>query len=116
MITCTVMPSGALKITAGNETRRYIAERQRAGEGFYSIFAGLFEPYFTNGGYELFDAGQANPFVGLTDAPCIAESLTVNDDGSREIDGRLWYFANYMLRDPLDELKSRGRVTFQSGD
>lgn len=108
----TVLTNGDLKLTADNFTRSEIAEAMRRDRCFWYIMADLFEPYFTNGEYDPFDAGDANPFVGLTSAPCIAESLDYHDDGEKEIVGRFWYFPNYMLENPLETLKNTGRVIF----
>lgn len=115
MVNCRILESGALLVTADNHAREFIAEELRNGRDYWGIWADLFEPYSTNGSYEPFDAGRANPFVGLTSAPCIAESMAVRDDGTREIEGRLWWFPDYCIRDPLDELKARGRTVFASG-
>jgi len=111
-ITATLLASGDLQLTADNETRAWIKEQQAREVDSLSILSAGTDHYWTNGSYEPFDAGQANPFVGLTDAPCIAESMTVHDDGEREVIGCLWYFSAYMLRDPIEELKTRGRVVF----
>ena len=111
-ITAALLPSGDLQLTADNETRAWIKEQQAREVDSLSILSAGTEHYWTNGRYEPFDAGQANPFVGLTDAPCVAECLDVHDDGEREIVGRLWYFPAYMLRDPTEDLKRRGNVIF----
>lgn len=110
-LTVTVLPSGDLQLAAGNRTRSDIKEMQ-AHHDSLSILADLLEPYWTNGSFEPFDSGEANPFVGLTTAPCIAEALDTHDEGQREIVGRFWYFPNYMIRDPMDDLKEHGRVIF----
>lgn len=61
--------------------------------------------------------GDANPAIGLTDAPCIAESMDYLDNGDRVIVGRAWWFADYQIRDPLEELASDGETVFQfAGD
>jgi hypothetical protein len=108
-----ILPSGNLLLTCSNDERAEIAAAQREQRGYWGILADLFEPYFTNGSYEPFDAGDGNPFVGLTSAPCIAESMTTEDDGTRRVDGRLWHYADYMVRDPLDDLKQLGRSEWQ---
>lgn len=72
----------------------------------------IFEPYSCNGSYELFDAGDANPFVGLTDAPCIAESMDYLEDGTKEIIGRFWYYSDYQLSYWFEELIDNGEVIF----
>lgn len=110
-VNCQVLPSGDLLVTADNETRAEIA-RGMNDFGYWGTFADAFEPHSCNGSYTPFDAGDGDPFVGLTSAPCIAETLFYDDDGRRDIDGRLWWFPDYMVRDPLDELKSHGRTVF----
>lgn len=83
MIKCAVLKNGALKVTAGNQTRKLIKELQNQATGrvwnYWEIMQALFEGYACDSSFTHFDAGQANPFVGLTDAPCIAESMLVND-------------------------------------
>ena len=115
MITCTVLPNKDLLVQAPNETRAWLADEFRKALYFnyWEIFASLFEPHLTNGSYEPFDAGEGNPFVGLTSAPCIAENLSIEDDGARTIVGKLWTYDNYMVRDPLIDLRDRGRTVFQ---
>lgn len=107
----TILPNGNLKLSADNETRAYIAAEMRAGHRD-SIIYDLLEYERCNGGYTPFDAGDANPFVGLSSAPCIAEGMTTEDDGQNVIDGRFWAFTDYVIRDELEELRDRGRVTF----
>lgn len=114
MLTVERLENGDLKLTLDAEGREELAEGM-ADKSFnwWSCLYTLFEPYFTNGSYEPFDAGDANPFVGLTSAPCIAEEMTVEDDGNRVIEGDFWYFARYMIDDPLDELRDSGETIFQ---
>jgi len=64
--------------------------------GYWYIMNELFEQYSTNGSFTHFDASEANPFVGLTSAPCIAEAMDVLDDGSQKIEGRFWFFSKYV--------------------
>lgn len=111
----TILPNGNLRLTADNATRAYIADEIRHGRRNHVIFE-LLEHEICNGGFTPFDAGDANPFVGLTSAPCIAESMDVPDDGERVIVGRLWWFPDYMIRDEIEELRDRGRVDFHLAD
>lgn len=106
-----VLPSGALQITATQEGRDWI-EEQQADRDSTSILIDALEPYWTNGSYTPFDAGVANPFVGLTDAPCIAEEMTYDDDGKREVVGKLWWYPEYQVLDPVEELRTKGAVVF----
>jgi hypothetical protein len=106
------LPNGNLKLLATNEARRWIKERQELECDSDTILVEGTEPLWTNGGYEPFFAGDANPFVGLTCAPCIAEAMDHEDDGQRSIVGRFWYFQAYQLRDPMEVLKRTGKVIF----
>lgn len=106
--------NGNLRLTMAEEFRADLAEAIEEGQrGFWGIMAELFEPYFTNGSYEPFDAGDGNPFVGLTSAPCIAECMDVADDGARNIIGDFWYFERYAIADPLEELATEGETIFE---
>lgn len=109
---CTILKNGDLLITASNQERADIAYGLSQERGYWSVMADCFESFSCNGSYTPFNAGDANPFVGLTSAPCIAESMTTEDDGQQRIDGRFWWFPDYAIRDPLDELKNRGRTVF----
>jgi hypothetical protein len=117
MIKCVVLKNGSLKITAGNKTRELIKELQNQATGrvwnYWEIMQALFEGYACNSSFTHFDPSNANPFIGLTSAPCIAESIQYNDDGTDEVIGRLWYFADSTMRDDLEELKNKGFVVYQ---
>lgn len=114
MFSITHMPNGNLKVSAANAARAWIKEEQQLGRTSDDILHGGTEHYWTNGSFEPFDAGQASPFVGLTSAPCIAEHMTVYDEGDREIDGRLWWFVDYAVIDPMEVLKRTGSVEFRA--
>lgn len=70
------------------------------------------ESYWTNGGYRPFSAADANPAVGMTEAPCIAEDIAFHDDGRAEVVGKLWWFPNYAVESFLDTLIASRRVVF----
>jgi len=74
----------------------------------------LLEDYACNGSYTFFNAGDANPFVGLTEAPCIAESMDTDENGTNIIQGDFWYFGDYILECPVETLLNKGEVTFTS--
>jgi hypothetical protein len=112
MFSIEVLPDGNLKVKAGNDARRWIKEEQQDDRSSDSILWDGTERYWTNGSFEPFDAGQANPFVGLTCAPCIAEALHCRDHGDREIVGGFWYFERYQLVDLVEVLKRTGHVIF----
>lgn len=112
-INAKILPNGNLKLTANNATRLHIKEKLQEGrECHHSIMLDLFESYFTNGSFHPFDAGAGNPNVGLTDAPCVAESMNCDDNGQYEIEGRFWYYAEYMLKSELEQLKNKGYVIY----
>ena len=51
----------------------------------------------------------------MTEAPCFAADMTIEDDGNRAFYGKVWKFEEYMLRDYLEELAWRGRTVFTLG-
>lgn len=111
MIKCTILPNGDLLTTADNEARANIAAMLRHSS-YWTIMADLFEAYSCNGSFTLFDAGDGNPFVGLTSAPCIAESMDYMDNGDHKIVGQFWYASDYMLTCNLEALRDRGRYVW----
>lgn len=116
MINCTILDNGNLLLQAGNDARKALCDARDDGfTSYWSTMADAFESYSCNGSYTHFDAGQGNPFVGLTSAPCIAESMSYLDSGDLEIHGRLWYYSEYCLRSDLDELIARGRTEYTFG-
>jgi len=46
----------------------------------------------------------------LTSAPIFSDEKTMNDEGEVTFVGDVWWFPNYMLDDPWEILKNRGRV------
>lgn len=112
-VDCEILESGALRVTLAPEEREELqAQLADSNRGYWGAFADLFESYSCNGSFTPFDAGDGRPFVGLTDSPCIAECMDYADDGTPEIVGRLWWFPDYMIRDPLDQLARHGEATF----
>lgn len=83
-------------------------------DGTDQALAYLLEDEAVNGGYTAFDAGNGTPFVGLTEAPCIAESMDIDDDGEMTIQGEFWFYERYMLECPVQKLIEEGAVTFNS--
>jgi hypothetical protein len=112
MFNVTILPNGDLKLTASNEGRKELAEWFALDRNYWTMMADIFEPYSSNGSYEPFDGGDGNPFVGLTSAPCIAESLDTDDDGNREVIGNFWYYNDYCITDDMEELKNKGYVIY----
>lgn len=113
MFSITKMPSGHLQLAADAAAREFILEQMERGRTSDEILMEGTEHYWTNGSFHPFDAGSANPFVGLTCAPCIAESMDYSDDGSeRKVEGKLWWYPAYEVSDPVQELLKNGQVVF----
>ena len=108
-----ILPSGHLQLDLEEEDRDLLAERLDT-DSEISLLCDLTESYWTNGGFEPFDAAEGNPNVGLTCAPCIAERMIVHEDGRREVDGRLWWFPAYETVAPLQELLKNGTLQFDA--
>ena len=108
-----VMKNGSLKLTANNTGRRWL-KQEKQKRNSEDLLWEILEPCWANGSYAPFNAGDANPFVGLSSAPCIAESMDVADDGTKTINGDYWFFENYMLENFVDTLMCTGRVLFTS--
>lgn len=113
-LTATVTPNGNLKLIANNAARAWLKEQVLAGKSDLDILWDGLEGYWSNSSFEPFDAGDGNPFVGFSDAPCIAESMDMDDDGTKSIYGRFWYHSDYMLISFADQLKNRGFVYFHA--
>lgn len=108
----TILENGNLEISFDESDREGIEEMLSDGHSDLSILLEGTEHYFTNGSYHPFDASHANPFVGLTDATCIAQSLDYDDDGNAIIEGDFWYDAHSAIRNCIEEMLSDGRVIF----
>ena len=107
-----VTTNGSLLLTATEEEQEDIREALQSERLESSILADLLEPYSTNGSYTPFDAGQAMPFVGLTEAPCMAEAMEYAEDGEPRIVGRFWYFAQYCIASDLEQLAEHGATVY----
>ena len=127
----TINPTSALRIALDAEDgwapeRKFallslaenLADRVATDGRDATILRDLFEQHWTNNGFEPFDAGQADPFVGLTEAPCITEhALVQGDDGEHRIQpgDRVWWYPDYGIRSPVDVLLDAGVVEFPLG-
>lgn len=111
-ITVSVIPEGLLMALTEDADREELAA-QLEERGQMQVLADLLEPYCTNGGYQPFDPSHGNPFVGITGAPCIAESMDTDDEGTLEIVGRLWCYPDYMIQCPVEKLIERGAAIWR---
>jgi hypothetical protein len=107
----TILANGDLHLKADSDDREYLRDHPDLAE--IDALRELTERHWTNGEFEPFDAGEGNPFVGLTSAPCISEeALVQHDNGEREILGRVWWFPAYETVSLVDRLRDEGEVTF----
>lgn len=106
----TYRTPGGLKITAGNEARRELAE----ADGYWAR-----ESLVAEWLHEAFEFLRPEEIGALTDAPILGDCDTIERDEMGELTatgGPVWFFADYALLDPWEELKNRGRVTFQESN
>ena len=108
-ITCTILENGNLQLVADDAES---LQSEHEARGFWSAFCDGMESYSCNGYFAPFDAADGNPFVGLTGAPCIAESMTIEDDGTQTIEGRFWYYGDYAITCPIERLIAGESVVF----
>ena len=112
MLTFTVRPNGNLRMSYHQKDRDDILDLVNSHDEITALIEGS-EAYWTNGSFRPFDAGQGNPHVGLTSAPCVAESMQYDDDGQATIEGRCWYFGQYQIESCLERMLDEGFVDFQ---
>lgn len=105
--------NGNLKITLGRgETIERLKEEMEEKTSLDILIEGT-ECFWTNGGYQPFDGGAGNPWVGMTDAPCIAEEMDHCDNGDRTVVGDCWYYPGYMVDDFLEDIIENGFTLFR---
>lgn len=99
----TILPNGNLEIKLEDSDDRDDIEGMRGADWWK-----LFEDKCGNGW------GIVEPeWIGaLTDAPIVTDEYTFTDDEKHEVTGRVWWFPNYMVEDPVETLLERGRVVF----
>lgn len=113
-ITVEIDPNEQLVLIATEEGVQWLKDH-RDDRSDYDILLEILEPCSCNNSFTLFDASDANPNVGLTSAPCIAEAMSFSEDGQRAIEGRFWYFERYQLDSMVDTLINKGRISFNLG-
>lgn len=97
----------SLHITADADTREDL--RDAYERGGYLHAQGDFVEHARADGYEF----VAPEWIGaLTSAPILTDGYTLTDDGEHVVDGKVWWFPDYMVRDELRELIDTGEVTF----
>lgn len=107
-----ILPNGDLKITANNEARRMIADGARSYgyNGAEQVVGELL--------HELYEFVRPEDIGALTDAPilCGSDDCYYADDGEFTLHDAgnvpVYWFPDYCIRDPWEELRSKGYVIF----
>lgn len=107
MIRATRNTADNLVITADNESRHDLAE---------AYFAGGYARAEDYAVHDVCDNSDLmfippNAIGALTEAPIIGEAV-VNDSGEYEVFGSIWWYPDYQVVDPWEQLKNKGRVVF----
>lgn len=114
MITAKILKNGVLKITADNEGRAMIKEAYAgfgvSGSGGYPRAEMEVIDELGQRGWEFV---RPEWVAALTDAPIITDDIIFADNGDVEYVGDVWWFPNYMVTDPWEVLKNKGRVYFE---
>ena len=115
-----LLPNGDLVLTAGNAMRHTIADALRS-EGYAAAEQAAFDAgervnisrrsRTTAAWLELI---RPEAIGALTDAPILAEVNETDENTGEPTDvGLVFWFPDYMIRDPLAELARTGRVVFR---
>ena len=116
MINAKISENGNFLLLSVGETDRDDLRDVYEARGEMAALCEGMESYSCNGSFTPFDAGAANPFVGLTDAPCIAETMDYKDDGRAVIVGRFWYDPHYATRSIVESLCDGLTMTMRRGN
>lgn len=102
-----ILPNGNLEITLDStDDREEIAEWR--GVEWWEMF-GAFGLGLQGNGWTSVEP----EWIGaLTDAPIVTDDFTLDDAGKYEVNGRVWWFPNYMMEDPVETLLEKGAVVF----
>ena len=109
MIRAKIQKDGYLKITADNEGRWDLKEAytSKYGGGYQKAEGEVIDALHDQFHFILPE------WVGaLTDAPILADDLTIEDNGDISFVGDTWWFPDYQVTDPWEVLKNTGRVIF----
>lgn len=107
-----VLANGDLLLTAGNADRSALAEQCR--KGYYQAECHIAECY-----HERLYFVSPESIGALTDAPILCDDMDYSDcqlSAVPQADARVWWFPDYMVRDPWQELARYGRVRFSRAE
>jgi hypothetical protein len=105
-ITFKVQDNGNLKITADQEARDELSETYQDG-GYTKAMAEVIDAANRIGYSDV----RPEWIGALTDAPIIGEDVDYETDPPK-VEGRVWWFPDYQIRNEIQELIDDGEVTF----
>jgi hypothetical protein len=110
-----ILPNGDLRITANNEARAILVEAYRR-HGYSEAESAMAELL-----HELYDFVRPESIGALTEAPilCASDDMGYSEEAYEAHggfvplpDAAVFWFPDYALRDPWEELKNHGFVVF----
>ena len=109
MLEVKEVENGLLLSIPDLEDRQELAERlNKIGE--IDTWWELFEPFQANGRF--YPVNPDCTFVGLTSDPyLITNDLDIDDDGSQEVKGDLYYCPEYAVISVIEQLVNHGQYT-----
>lgn len=102
-----ILPNKNLKISLGNESAENVKSYLEDHTSFETLLE-FTESYWTNG----WGVTTGDLLGQLTECPIIAEDLTIEDDGSNTLNGKAWYFGNYMVENEIETILENGFIEF----
>lgn len=107
-MTCSFDKAGNLIIRTQGQERRELRQESKK-EGFHSndFLYELFESFIANSEFQWVEPEEV---AALTAAPILG-TRDVNDN---VVD--VWWFPDYAIRSPQEDLLNHGRVVFQKGE
>lgn len=108
-----ILKTGFLKITADNEDRAELAYAYRGNPGGYPQAEDYVRETLNQLGWEFV---RPETVAAMTDAPILTNDQETDDDGNVTRVGDVWWFSGYMVNDPWEQLKNKGRVIFEPED
>jgi hypothetical protein len=104
-----ILSNGDLCFTLeSNEEKEEVSEFGHAWERILGDCIGGCSPLIGNG----WECVAPETIGALTDAPIVSDDVGYDDDGTINHVGRVWWFPNYMVENPVETLATTGRVVF----
>ena len=109
------LPNGALQIQSELEDLEALAAiKDRCGGDDVMFLAELLEYTGWQGNGRLFQV-KPEDVGALTDAPLMTDDCRIEDDGTVQVFGSVWWFPNYMVTNFAEKLIEAGKVVFALG-